>query len=55
MRTSAQRTVYLHLSEPDDVNFEDFRVIGKFLSEQNCRGIEFDYDTQEIEFDNLAS
>jgi phosphoribosyl 1,2-cyclic phosphodiesterase len=48
----AKRTVYIHLSEPDDISVNEFAILGRELSKKYGRLIEFGFDTQNIRFDD---
>jgi phosphoribosyl 1,2-cyclic phosphate phosphodiesterase len=50
-RIRAKRTIYIHLSEPDDISVNEFAVISRDLSERYGRTIEFGFDTQRIRFE----
>lgn len=47
----AKKTIYTHLSEPDNISVEEFKVIGFDLSRKYNRSIEFGHDTQIVTFD----
>ena len=47
----AKRTIYIHLSEPDDISASEFLVLSRELSEKYGRIIEFGFDTQQLRFE----
>lgn len=50
-RIRAKRTVYVHLSEPDDITASEFSLLSREPSERYARKIEFGRDPQQIRFE----